>query len=354
MKILKIFALALLAPLVTVIASHAEDFAVPLLVGQTGASASFGKGETDAYTLAIEEWNARGGLNGKTIVPSLEDTQTSQQQIVTAFHRVALGKPSVILGPTWLDGFQAVIPLARKQHILLVTPSAAREAFAPENASWPITFYHNSTVEIQTLLKSLKEKGFTRPALVYEEEPFAEMIRKLVTQTDTKLVADIGVQGGTTGFQSIITNLKSKKPDVLIVFVWDERSLLSLLQQIHVQMPALTLATVHDGEGWLANPAFRPNLPHLIHTQFVISDSTFKERFKKRFGYEPMLTASNAYDAMNAVLQAYASGLSNAEEIRKYLLSQTFKTATFGTFKFNPDGSVPSQVEVVEVESTSK
>lgn len=42
------------------LAVQAEELRIPAMIGQTGASATFGKGELDAYTLAIEEWNAGG------------------------------------------------------------------------------------------------------------------------------------------------------------------------------------------------------------------------------------------------------------------------------------------------------
>src|SRR5690606_24653507 len=100
--------------------------------------------------------NARGGVRGKLVSLKVEDTATNQRQIVTAFQRLALDKPPVILGPTWLDGFPAVIPLARRQQILLVTPSAAREAFSKDDADWPITFYHNSTMEAEALVRGLE------------------------------------------------------------------------------------------------------------------------------------------------------------------------------------------------------
>ena len=87
--------------------SYADELTIPVLVGQTGASVNFGKQELDAYTLAVEEWNQAGGILGKTISLQVEDTQTSLKQIFTAFQRLILNKAPVILGPTWLDGFQA-------------------------------------------------------------------------------------------------------------------------------------------------------------------------------------------------------------------------------------------------------
>lgn len=44
-----------------------EELRIPVLVGQTGAASSFGRNETDAYVLAAEEWNKKGGVDGKKV-----------------------------------------------------------------------------------------------------------------------------------------------------------------------------------------------------------------------------------------------------------------------------------------------
>lgn len=346
------FVVALLQISIQVV--DAEDLHIPVLVGQTGASASFGRNETDAYTLAVEEWNARGGVNGKRVVLQLEDTATSAKQILSAFQLHATRGANVVVGPTWLDGFPAVIPIARKRGVLLVTPSAAIEAFSVSDRTWPVTFYHNSTLEIKVLVEALRSKGFTRLALVYEQEPFAEMIRKLLLASDVPLVADIGVQAGETDFRAPLTRLRDESIDALIIFVWDERSLLALLQQSRGSLPNVPLATVHDGAGWLTNPVFKPLLPRLTYTRFRMSDDSFEQRFKVRFGYEPILTASNAYDALNAVLTAFAAGANSGSACRDYLMNHELDSVTFGRFRFNKDGSVPSKVVVVEHPSDSR
>ncbi len=328
--------------------ASAEDLEIPLLIGQTGSASSFGRNETDAYTLAIEEWNARGGVKGSRVVGRFEDTRTTARETLSAFQHWATRKSPVMLGPTWLDGFQGVIPVARRSGILLVTPSAAVESFSKENSDWPVSFYHNSTIETNALLTDLERRGFSRPAMIYEQEPFAEMIRSLVLKKQPLLLTDTGVQAGEVDFTSLLVGLKAKKPDVFIVFVWDERSLSTLLRQIQMFHPQATVATIHDGEGWLLNPTMKPYLSKLIHSRILLADQSFSERFKKRFGYEPILTASNAYDALNAILEAMSSGARSAVEIREYLFSHELQSVTFGAFKFNKDGSVPSRVEVIE------
>ena len=321
------------------------------MVGQTGASQTFGKNELDAYTLAIEEWNAKGGIDGKKIKLKIEDTETNQVKIISAFQRFAFEKPAFILGPTWLDGFQGVIPIAEQKNILLITPSAAREAFSKQHAKWPITFYHNSTIETKVLVDGIRAKGFKNIGVIYEQEPFAEMARRLTLENLKDPLVDIGVQTGDTDFNSIIVRLKEKKPDLLLTYIWDERSLSSLFKQLKALLPSLKIATLHDGEGWIENTTYKNDLSGLIYAQFVPADATFAERFNKRFSYKPVLTASNAYDAINGVLKAIQAGNKTAEGIRNYLTTTEFETVTWGKFKFDANGNVPSKVEVVEKKS---
>ncbi len=328
--------------------AHADDLEIPILVGQTGAASLFARNEIDAYTLAIEEWNKRGGVRGMQVVPRFEDTKTTARDTLSALRFWETRKKPVIMGPTWLDGFQGVIPVARKSGTLLVTPSAATEAFSAENRDWPISFYHNSTIETQALLDDLSRRGFSRMAIIYEQEPFAELLRTLALKKNSHFISDTGIQAGEADFTSLLVGLKQKRPDVFLVFVWDERSLSTLLRQILTFHPQAVVATVHDGDGWLENQATKQYLRKLIHTKLLLADESFIVRFKNRFGYEPILTASNAYDAINSTLEAINAGAQSGAEIREYLLSHELRSVTFGAFRFGKDGAVPSKVEVVE------
>ena len=74
-------------------------------------------------------------------------------------------------------------------------------------------------------------------------------------------------------------------------------------------------------------------------------------KFEARFGYAPILAASNAYDALNSALSAFASGADSGAACREYLMSNQLPSVTFGAFRFGQDGSVPSIVDVVDYDS---
>ena len=64
----------------TAAAAEENAVVVPALISLSGDAAQFGRGELDGYTLAAEEWNARGGIGGKRIQLEVEDAATSQMR----------------------------------------------------------------------------------------------------------------------------------------------------------------------------------------------------------------------------------------------------------------------------------
>lgn len=355
MKKLSLLFLVLLTPLWPAVS---EDFKIPVLIGQTGASSTFGKVELDGYTLAVEDWNKRyGGIEGKKVSLAVDDTQTDQAATLSSIHRFASLGYKVILGPTWLDGVaKGAIPVAKAKKVLLVTPSAESEAL-PASENGPITFYYHSRSEVAELLKFAASNNLKRLTLVYEQEPFAELLKKLLVemnQGSVEFINQIGVQAGEADFKSIVPRIVKGSPDAFLVFVWDERSLLTLLQTLNLSAKKTPILTVHDGEGWLVKPEFKQHINHIFYSKFVLKSSEFMARFKERFGYDVLLTGSNAYDALWSVLLALKSGAKDAESIRGYLVSTELETVTFGKAKLTKSGAFStSEVAMVEYKSPS-
>lgn len=347
-KIIAVYFLIFLLSL----SSRADEFKLPALIGQTGASSTFGKVELEGYTLAVEEWNAKhGGIDGKPVRLDVDDTRTNQNSILSGFHKFAAEGHKVILGPTWLDAMQGVIPVAKTKGVLLVTPSAEYRAFTSEN-SWPITLYYNSESEARALVDHLASTNLKKVSVLYEQEPFAELFSRLVAEEGkdkVEFVDTVSVSAGETNFKALLPRLMSNKPEAFIILVWDESSLLALLKDLKRFTNATPLLTIHDGEGWLTKPDFKAEISQLTYPRFRIFDADFKNRFVKRFGHEVTLTGSNAYDAAWSVLSALKEGNRDAAAIRKFVTSTTLQTVTFGPINLKNEGRVTvSSVEMVK------
>ena len=66
----------------------AKELKVAILAPLSGPVPTFGVSDRDGALLAIEEWNAKGGVLGYTIVPIVEDSQCTPEPAVNAMNKV--------------------------------------------------------------------------------------------------------------------------------------------------------------------------------------------------------------------------------------------------------------------------
>src|SRR3972149_3595645 len=66
----------------------AKELKVAILAPLSGPVPTFGVSDRDGALLAIEEWNAKGGVLGYTLVPIVEDRQCTPDPAVNAANKV--------------------------------------------------------------------------------------------------------------------------------------------------------------------------------------------------------------------------------------------------------------------------
>lgn len=76
--------------------------------------------------------------------------------------------------------------------------------------------------------------------------------------------------------------------------------------------------------------------------------SDFEEKYKERFGIEPVFSASNSYDATKIIIEAFQNTDGSTEAVRDYLNGNTFQTVTFGEMKFDKIGGVTGGTFVIK------
>jgi branched-chain amino acid transport system substrate-binding protein len=68
-------------------ANYKGEVKVGVLCNLTGYGALEGEGERNGFSLAVDEWNAKGGINGYKIVAQYEDDQTTPDGALNAFSK---------------------------------------------------------------------------------------------------------------------------------------------------------------------------------------------------------------------------------------------------------------------------
>src|SRR5512137_294447 len=69
-------------------ASAKKEIKIAILAPLSGAVPTFGESTRDGALLAIDEWNAKGGVLGAKIVPVVADSQCEADPAVNAANKV--------------------------------------------------------------------------------------------------------------------------------------------------------------------------------------------------------------------------------------------------------------------------
>ena len=110
-------------------AAAGKELKVALLMPLSGPVPTFGVSTRDGALLAIEEWNAKGGVVGKKIVPIVEDSQCTPDPAVNAANKVIdQDKVKYIIGEVCSKASIPVSEIANAKGVIQVSPTSTNPA----------------------------------------------------------------------------------------------------------------------------------------------------------------------------------------------------------------------------------
>lgn len=115
----------------------------PLLIGGvthlTGSSAFFGKTIKMGADLAVEEYNAKGGiLGGRQVVIKWEDDKCNPTEAVSAFRKLHAEGISLFTGLSLSGDILAINPAAKAMNCIFVNPSSQHPKAAGDGTTWSV------------------------------------------------------------------------------------------------------------------------------------------------------------------------------------------------------------------------
>ncbi|MBV9464089.1 MAG: branched-chain amino acid ABC transporter substrate-binding protein, partial [Verrucomicrobiae bacterium] len=206
-----------LAALVILIGSckpQANTLKIGLAGVRTGADGQIGSTMFDGAQIAIDEWNAKGGVLGKKVDPvSRDDEGKPNQAVAVAQELIAEGVVAVI------GHFNSgcTIPASEiynQNHILQITPASTNPQVTERGFK---TIFRNCGRDDQQGVVAAhyaKEKlGLTKIAVLHNKTPYgqglAEEVRKTFTAIGGQVPVFQGVGGEEMDFRANVSNIKS-------------------------------------------------------------------------------------------------------------------------------------------------
>ena len=280
------------------------------LVELSGTGATSGTNFDNGVKLAVKEINAAGGILGRKIEYTSNDTQ-SQPQTAKALAQKAVDQGAyVVMGPVFsgsiivsmVETKRAEIPNFTGGEAASITqqgnPYIFRTSFTQTTAMPKVARYLKDTVKAKTV------------SIIWVNNDFGkggrDTLVKALEGQGIKVAADISTDPGQVDFSSAVLKAKQSNADALVVYTNEEesaRALRELKKQGYdkpiVGETVLTSQKVIELAGDAANGA----VAHVGLTADAPQPTikAFDERFQKEFKYKSDHNGLKGYSAMYIV-----------------------------------------------------
>jgi branched-chain amino acid transport system substrate-binding protein len=229
-------ALAACAALVVAGVTHAQDIKIANIVELSGPGTTAGTLFKNGVELAIKEINASGGVLGKKISFTTEDTQTNPGVAKGLTQKAVDNDVFAIFGPVYSGSIMVSMAESKRGEVPNFTGGEAASITQQGNPYVFRTAFGQS-VSFPKLARFINSKAKT-VAVIYVNNDFGkggrDTLTKLLDGSPTKVVADISTDAGQVDFSAAI--LKAKQSDAEAIFVYtNEEESARLLRELRKQ-----------------------------------------------------------------------------------------------------------------------
>jgi branched-chain amino acid transport system substrate-binding protein len=221
-----IAALAMITPASTIFAQQTVKLASILEL--SGAGASSGTQFNNGLQLAIKEINADGGILGRKIEVTTNDT-TSQPGVALALTKKAVDQDVfAIFGPVFSGSINVSMKESQKAEIPNFTGGEAANITTQGNPYIFRTSFTQATAMPKAAAYISKQANVKNLVIVYVNNDFGkgglEMMKKALTGTDTKIVGEISTDSGQVDFSAPVIKAKQTNADAMFMYINEDES----------------------------------------------------------------------------------------------------------------------------------
>jgi branched-chain amino acid transport system substrate-binding protein len=343
-------------------ASGGDTIKVAILAPLSGPVPTFGVSTRDGALLAIEEWNAKGGVLGKQIEAVVADSQCTADPAVNAANKVIdQDKVKYIVGEVCSKASIPVSEIAEAKGIVQISPTSTNPAVTVDPNTGKTKQYIFRACFIDpfqglVMAKFALGQGKKTAFIMYDKGNdyvlgLAEAFEKSFTEGGGTIVGKEAYTSQDTDFSAILTKVADSKADVL--FLPDYYNIVNLVGA-QAKERGVT-AILMGGDGWdssdldlaAADGGFFSNHYSAEDTRPIVQD--FVKRYEAKYGSKPDALATLAYDATNLLLAAIEKAGADDPAVVKDALAALQYEAVSGTITFDASHNPIKSAVVMQV-----
>lgn len=340
----------------------AKELKIAILAPLSGPAPTFGEMTRDGALLAIEEWNAKGGVLGMKVVPIVEDSQCTPDPAVNAANKV-INQDGVkfIIGEVCSKASIPISEIANAAKVVQISPTSTNPSVTVDaNGVTKKYIYRACFIDpFQGYVgaKFAYENLGARKAFVMLDQAndyvkgLAENFMTSFTQLGGQIVGQASYTANDTDFSAILAQIKEANPD--IVYLPDYYNIVNLVMS-QARDKGISVPFM-GGDGWDSADLNLKVAAGGYFTNHYSPDSKaplaveFRAAFEKKYGKTPDALAALAYDATNLMLTAIQqAGAADPDKVVEALNKIKFDGVS-GTITFDEQHNPVKSAYILKV-----
>ena len=349
-------------------AKEPEQVKIGVLAPLSGPVPTFGVMTRDGALLAIEEWNAKGGVLGKKIAAVVEDSQCTPDPAVNAANKlIDQNKVKYLVGEVCSKASIPVSEIANSKKVIQISPTSTNPDVTVTKDGKVKDYIFRAcfidpfqgTVGAKFAVDVLKAKS----AFIILDQAndyvkgLAEFFEKAFIAAGGKVVGKETYTSKDTDFSTILAKVAAAKPD--IIYLPDYYNIVNLAskqaKEKGIKAPFL------GGDGWDSSDLDRKAVDGGYFTNHYSPEDNRPEvqNFVKAFGAKykddkgqpkvPDALAALAYDATNILIQAIKdAGADDTAKVKDAMAKISFN-AVSGKITFDPNHNPVKSATILAV-----
>jgi branched-chain amino acid transport system substrate-binding protein len=327
----------------------------PIKIGQivslTGNYSPLGSENKKSVELAVEQVNAKGGVNGRRIELLVKDDKSQPDQSVLAFNDLKGADVAAVIGSPFSNSALATIPQVDREKIPYVSLTPADEQVNPVH---PYVFVvpATSATYAERMLQYFKATGLTKVAVAHDTQSSYAVAGFKGTQAKAAqygitLVSTEQFQTSATDFSAVFNRTRAADAQALAVWATGPPAV-ALTKQFATAALGIPLVltgaqasklfldpTGPAAEGIFVASSIGVVGSHLPDGPQKDAINELTTTFQAKFGYPPPQFAQDGYSGVKLLVAALekANG-TDREKIRAALEGLTLLTPN-GTYKYS-------------------
>ena len=338
-----------------------EPVRIGFIGGLSDRNADNGQSGLNGVTLAIEQFNRDGGVNGRLVELIARDDAQNKETAIRSANELVAAKVEVIIGPFTSGMAEVIVPITEKAGIFEVSPTITSMAFYGKD---DLLFRINRTTRdnAEDYARVMAGKGLKNIAIAYDirnrnfSESWLQEFRKATVNHGATIATAIPYESSSdTDFNALIRELLKSNPDSLF-FISGALDVARLAQAARVQAPKLAIGASEWASTEQLIDLGGEFVEGLLIVQNYDRDDTsqrfrdFSEAYVKRFQRPPGYSSVSAHDAATVVLTALKHKQKN-ETLKAAALRNSPYQGLQQQIAFDKNGDTPRKVYFTQIRS---